>query len=136
MRRHRLASPRLASPLLVAAMLLGGLGCAAAPLDAPRTILSRRVCETVVAAYQIGVRPTAIDVEVPPSREGEPASRLMLTGENVPLAEQCLGLPIKQPVAPVAAPPPCPVPPVAPAAPPPVTPRPGRHIDPSLDSRT
>lgn len=122
--------------LVVAITLLGGVGCAAAPVEEPRTVLSRRVCETVVAAYQLGVRPTAIDVEVPASREGDPPSRVMLTGENVPLAEQCLGLPIKQPLTPAAAPapPPCPMPPVAPAPAP--VPRPGRQIDPSLDSRT
>lgn len=127
---------------LVRTLVLSGLalsGCAAAPIEDPQVALQRRVCDAVVTAYRVGVRPSALDVEVPAARANEPATRLMLTGENLPLAEQCLGLPVVRPVTPAALPPPaacpCPGSPAAPPAPAPA-PRPGRQIDPNLDTRT
>jgi len=124
-------------PLLVVAF--GLVGCAGQPVEAPQAALHRRVCQAVVTAYRVGVRPTAIDVEVPAAEAGDPPSRIMLTGESVPLAEQCLGLPVTRPITPASAPAtcPCPAPQSAPPATPPITPsRPGRSIDPNLDTRT
>jgi hypothetical protein len=133
-----LQSPCAHSTVLLAWGLLLS-GCAAAPVEPPEVALKRRVCDAVVTAYHVGVRPTALDVEVPSPMAGEPASRLMLTGDDVPLAEQCLGLPIVRPVTPAALPPPasgsCLPPPSGPPAASPAPP-PGRRIDPSLDTRT
>jgi hypothetical protein len=123
---------------LVAA--LGLPGCAGQPLEEPQSALHRRVCQAVVTAYRVGVRPAAIDVEVPAADPSEPATRIMLTGENLPLAEQCLGLPAPRPITPASAPVvcPCPTPQAAPSTAPPAAPppRPGRAIDPNLDTRT
>ena len=124
-------------PLLAAA--LGLFGCAGQPLEEPQTALHRRVCQAVVTAYRVGVRPAAIDVEIPAADPGEPPTRIMLTGENLPLAEQCLGMPPARPIAPASTPVgcPCPAPQSAPPAAPSVAPpRPGRAIDPNLETRT
>lgn len=78
-----------ASTIAVAAALTG---CAATPT--PESAVYDRVCSAVVAAYKNGVRPSQIEIEVPGPGPSDPAARMVLVTPHVPLAEQCLGLPM------------------------------------------
>lgn len=69
------------------------LGCAATA-PTPESAVYDRVCSAVVAAYKNGVRPSQIEIEVPGPRPSDPAARMVLVTPHVPLAEQCLGLPM------------------------------------------
>jgi hypothetical protein len=112
---------------------LWGVGCAAsAPADPPHVVLRQRVCHAVVTAYYAGSRPSAVDVLVPAERRGAPPTRIVLTGEHVPLAEHCLGLPVP---APAASSPPAPAaPPSTPARAPALVPAPAPSSP--LDTRS
>lgn len=68
-------------------------GCAASA-PTPESAVYDRVCSAVVAAYKNGVRPSQIEIEVPGPRANDPSARIVLVTPHVPLAEQCLGLPM------------------------------------------
>lgn len=82
--------------------LLAGTGCAGSPSpspESPEAAVFSRVCSAVVAAFRNGVRPSQVEVEIPGPNTGDPPAHLVLVTPQVPLAEQCLGLPMPASVA-------------------------------------
>lgn len=93
------------------------VGCVEAALLPPEVALRDRLCDAVVASYKVGLRPSVVEVTIPGSNAGDPPLGLTFTGTQMPLAEQCLGLPVPR-VAEVQNKPNAPAAPPAPSEPP------------------